>query len=190
MNVPDWTAATRLILEFEGFRGFPYDDRHPNRRWSEGMALDGTLTIGYGETNADICRRYVRSGKEMTKADALVLFAKCVPGYWSATAHHFAPVDLNPNQCAAITSLAYNAGPDGMKRFAPQLLEAIAAGQFARAAELWESSIVNKGKPEEVGLRRRRLAEAQLFLTPFSQLAAPPDPLDLGGRTCLMFVGE
>lgn len=173
MNEPDWQAATELILEFESFRPYPYDDASPNRRWYRGMAVRGTLTIGYGETNEAIVMSYVDSGREMSEKEAWDRFQLVVPRYWRDTAKYFT-TELNPNQCAALTSLSYNAGGAGIKMHAPRLLAAINERRFDDAVALWKESIIMRGTIFEAGLRRRRQAEAALFARPWSGPA--PDP--------------
>lgn len=164
MNVPDFDAASELIIGFESFRPFPYDDAHPNRRFFKSMPLEGTLTIGFGNTDPAVVLPFVESGGEMTREEALADFRRILPGFWKKTSGHFTTA-LNGNQCAALTSLSYNAGPAGIRVHAPALLAAINEGRFADAAELWKSSIINAGTKFETGLRRRRAAEAALFAT-------------------------
>ncbi len=175
---PDWDKATELILAYEGFRPYPYDDARPSVRYVSGP-VEGTLTIGYGETREDIVRRYIDNGGLMTQAEAFALFKERVPGYWTGFKRYLT-VDLNPNQAAACTSMSYNAGPGGMAKNAPALLVAINAGRFEEAAEIWKTSIIMRGSDFETGLRRRRAAELALFALPYTGSAQPPakDPWD------------
>ena len=165
MNEPDWVEATELIIGFESFRAFPYDDAHPNRRWLKGMPLEGTLTIGFGSTDPAVVMPFVESGREMTREQAMADFQRVLPTYWKKTSVNFT-TELNGNQCAALTSLSYNAGPAGIRQRAPELLAAINERRFDQSVEIWRTSVIRAGSKFEKGLRRRRAAEAALFAKP------------------------
>jgi lysozyme len=166
---PDWDNALELIIEEEAFIPFPYDDldgKFPHPRWTGGH-LVGTPTIGYGETAEEIVMPFVRSGGLMTEAEGRELLARRIRGFWTETKRHFT-VELGPNQAAAVVSMAYNKGANGMKQSAPDLLAAINQRRFADAAELWKTSLIRSAKTGQVlqGLIRRRAKESVLFSTP------------------------
>lgn len=176
---PDWEKLEALILPGEGFRPFPYDDAKPEAgRWRPGQPLLGTLTIGFGETRKDIVQRFVASGAEMTRDEALALYRERIKrDYWVPGSRHIT-TELNPHQAAALASLFYNSGPDGPKRFAPELLAAINQRRFGDVARpnpkpppawigLWAEAIINRGTKFEQGLRNRRQAEMALFAEPW-----------------------
>ena len=107
----------------------------------------------------------------MTEPEARALLAERAKGFWNDTKRHFT-VELGPNQAAAVVSMAYNKGANGMKRFAPDLLAAINQRRFDDAAELWKTSLVRslatgvESGPPLGGLIRRRAKESVLFSTP------------------------
>ena len=165
---PDWTKAAAIIAAEEAFVDYPYDDcdpHYPHPRWTGG-ALLGTATIGYGETDSEVVGGYVSRGDCMTEEEASALLRRRLPAYWQA-ARADITVDLDPNQAAAVLSMAYNAGPAGMRIYAPDLLAAINERRFADAVEIWKASIVRANGVVLPGLQRRRANEATLFGTPW-----------------------
>lgn len=189
MNEPDFEAAADLIISFESFRAFPYDDAHPNRRWFKGMPIDGTLTIGFGITDPAVVMPFVESGAEISREAALADFRRVLGGYWERTSPNFT-TQLNANQCAALASLSYNAGPAGIRVKAPSLLTAINERRFDDAAEIWKTSIIKPGSEFETGLRRRRAAEAALFGKPMVRTLRPPGEIELPEAFTYIFDGK
>ena len=114
-------------------------------------------------------------GDCMTEDEASALLGRRLPPYWEAAKAHFT-VDLNPNQAAAVLSMAYNAGPAGMRTYAPDLLAAINQGRFTDAVELWKTSIIRANGVVLAGLQRRRAHEASLFATPYPTDPPAPEP--------------
>lgn len=173
---PDFKAAFDLCVEFEGFFSYPYDDldtSRPKKRYQSGP-VKGTVTIGYGETDPAIVRHYIESGGEMSKAEATELLTRRIAEAWAGT-KRFLTTDLDPNQGAALSSVAYNAGPAGLKRFAPETLTAINERRFADVARpdpgtrfgwaglLTTSVTRDQSGQVSAGLVRRRASEAALF---------------------------
>lgn len=189
MNEPDFEAAADLIITFESFRAFPYDDAHPNRRWFTGMPIDGTLTIGFGITDPAVVMPFVESGGEISREAALADFRRVLSGYWERTSGNFT-TQLNRNQCAALTSLSYNAGPAGIRLKARSLLTAINERRFDDAAEIWKTSIIDPGSRFETGLRRRRAAEAALFAKPDVRTLLPPEAMAVPEAFTYIFEGK
>lgn len=189
----DLLALARFTAGFEGFKDYVYDDKHPDRRWRPGMPVDGTLTIGYGETRPDLIQRYLNTG--ITQEEAWRLKAERLPGY-VRQARDWIGADrwatLNPHQRGAIADMAYNAGLGNLQKYATDLRAAVRSGVGGNPlADIWARTIIS---PEwaRAGLIRRRRSEADWYNAPFTPLPPPepPDPLYLAGRTALVFEGE
>jgi GH24 family phage-related lysozyme (muramidase) len=176
---PDFEAAFDLCVEFEGFFSYPYDDldrSQPKKRYESGP-VKGTVTIGYGETDPEIVRRFIDTGGDMSEAEATELLHRRIAEAWAQTKGHFT-TDLNPNQGAALTSVAYNAGGAGLARFAPETVKAINERRFTDVARPdpgerfgWSGLLttsVTRDQSGQIsdGLVRRRASEAELFARP------------------------
>ena len=82
-------------------------------------------------------------------------------------------MDLNPYQLGALTSLVYNAGAVTVRN--STLIRKLNAGDYRGAAQefvRWNKA--NRGGKLVVfpGLTKRRVAEQQLFLTPYNSVAS------------------
>ena len=80
---------------------------------------------------------------------------------------------MNPNQLGALTSLVYNAGTRILTD--STLIRKLNGGDYAGAArEFPRWNKANQGGQLVVfsGLTKRRLAEQQLFLAPYQQIAS------------------
>jgi GH24 family phage-related lysozyme (muramidase) len=171
---PDWDKARELIIDEEGFIPFAYDDagiwpRQPVAREACRLvgnqykvnATGGTVTVGFGETRADLVDRHWDS---ITREEAIAIFNGRMREFWEAGRQYFS-VELNPNQGAAAVSFFYNAGPHAMKTQAPELLAAINQRRWADAAELWKTAVLKRPKFD---LSARRRAESNLFSEPWA----------------------
>jgi lysozyme len=146
--------AMPLIKEFEGCSLTAYPDPETgNEPW----------TIGWGTTVYDNGQK-VKRGDKITQqvADDLLLkrlekdelfLSKRIP-VWNV---------LTVNQRAALISFTYNCGPYwfGSQGF-NSITKVISEKDFSRVPEVL-MLYVNPGGPTEVGLRRRRKAEGDLF---------------------------
>ena len=136
-------AGRKLIENFEGLRLHAYEDS------------GGVWTIGYGHTGPD-----VHPGLSIMQARAEELLEndlKAAENGVSEALH----VTVNPNQFAAMVSLAYNIGLGAFRgssvlRLVNQKNWLDAAAAFLK----WDDA----GYPEQAGLDRRRKAECELFL--------------------------
>lgn len=181
---PDWDMLLELLVAWEGFRTYPYDDSTGKtvikslcvRKGGqyEVLATGGTVTIGYGETNADFIDQWWTGVPEDVAASRKLWVVK---QYWEEGKRlsGVSSARLNPNQAAAWVSLFYNSGPGGPIRYAPALVIASNEGRYEAAASIWRTAIINRGTPVEQGLRNRRAMEADLFLKPW---AGSPDDED------------
>ena len=157
-NLPVLPQTSNLVKKFEGFRPYAYID------------TSGLPVIGYGQTKVN--GRSVTMGQYISQAQAdialereLYQIQKLVLAY--------VKVDLNPYQLGALTSLVYNAGAVTIKN--STLIRKLNAGDYIGAAQefvRWNKA--NRGGKLVVfpGLTKRRIAEQQLFLTPYNSLAS------------------
>lgn len=138
-------AGRKLILEFEGFRMTAY------------LCSSGTWTIGIGATG-----RGIGPGVVWTEAQVWKRFEQDLYKF-EQQVRAACETPLNENQFSALVSFTFNFGIGRLRR--STLLRRVNEGDFLRAgAEFlrW----IDPGSPSEPGLRRRRLAEQALFLTP------------------------
>jgi GH24 family phage-related lysozyme (muramidase) len=137
-------AGLRLIEGFEGFSSAPYWD-----------AYGGVWTRGFGETEG------------ITGHTAAISYAHAHARLRTLIESRYEPavkllgVELNQNQFDALCSFVWNLGP-GI--FTGELREALEQRRWTLAAHLMQAYDHAGGQVLE-GLRRRREAEAQLFLT-------------------------
>jgi lysozyme len=137
----------RLIKEFEGCRLTAYLDE---------LAKPPVWTIGYGHT------RTAREGLTISQ-DAADRLLRADIGHFAYGVTKACAVTPNPNQFAAMTSLAFNVGLGNFSR--SSVLRFHNEGKFAEAAAAF--SMWNKaGGKVRAGLTRRRAAEAALYLEP------------------------
>jgi len=135
-----------FIKQWEGFSPTVYKD------------IRGIRTIGYGhviEFNEHIT-------PPITEQQATGLLKKDLLKFEDA-ALNLLKIKLNQNQFNAFVSLIYNIGPEGVK--GTRLLELLNSHRFDLAMQHWKLFDRAGGKEVE-GLKRRRLAEIELFNTP------------------------
>ena len=157
-NIAALPTTVNLVKEFEGFSAQAYLD------------TSGLPVVGYGQTK--INGKTVRMGQYITQAQAEVALQHELDRLQKVVLSHV-QVDLNPHQLAALTSLVYNAGIRILTN--STLVRKLNAGDYAGAArEFPRWNKANKGGRLVVfpGLTRRRIAEQQLFLTPYQQIAS------------------
>lgn len=124
----------------------------------------GVWTIGWGATGAD-----VREGVTWTQQQADDRFNNVDYPRHERAAQALVKVALNANQMAAWVSIIYNCGAgksDGIKGDLADsdLLVYINSRQWLNAGKEWIKWHFDNGKPV-LGLLRRRLEEASLFLS-------------------------
>jgi GH24 family phage-related lysozyme (muramidase) len=151
-------ATINLVKQFEGFSPQAYLD------------TSGLPVVGYGQTK--IHGKTVRMGQYITQAQADVALQQEL-AHLQKMVKSYVEVDLNPHQLGALTSLVFNAGSRILTN--STLIRKLNAGDYEGAAKefpRWNKA--NKGGRLVVfpGLTRRRIAEQQLFLTPYQQVAS------------------
>ena len=147
-----------LVKQHEGFRSYAYID------------TSGLPVIGYGQTR--INGRTVRMGQYITKAQAEAALEKELYHIQSLVLAHVR-VQLTPHQLGALTSLVYNAGTRVIKQ--STLSRKLNAGDYAGAArEFTRWNKANQGGRLVAlpGLTKRRIAEQNLFLTPYNSISS------------------
>ncbi|PWT74000.1 MAG: hypothetical protein C5B60_07435 [Chloroflexi bacterium] len=118
----------------------------------------GTLTIGYGHTNARGLRLFKR-GTRWNYARCVEVFGLDME-YFSAHVRRLVKIPLNQAQFDSLVSFTFNVGPGNFGK--STLLKRINAKDFAGAAK--EFARWNKaGKRILPGLTRRRTSEANVF---------------------------
>ena len=133
-----------LIKGFEGCRYTAYQDSA------------GVWTIGYGHTAK------VFEGMRITPDEAMQYLTEDLIEYENYVSH-YVTVPLTQHQFDALVSFTYNLGPGTLAR--SDLLAVLNAGQYDNAADMF-TEYDQAGGEEVPGLRRRRQAERDLFLTP------------------------
>lgn len=157
-GLPVHPTTLNLVKQSEGFRAYAYID------------TSGLPVIGYGQSR--INGRRVRMGQYITRAQADAALERELYHLQNLVVAHV-KVDLNPYQLGALTSLVYNAGLRIVKN--STLIRKLNAGDYAGASrEFVRWNKANRGGRLVAfpGLTKRRLAETQLFLTPYGQVAS------------------
>ena len=147
-----------LIKQYEGFRSYAYID------------TSGLPVIGYGQTK--INGQTVRMGQYVTKAQADAALEKELYHIQNLVLAHVR-VELTPHQLGALTSLVYNAGTRVIKR--STLSRKLNAGDYAGAAReftRWNKANQGGRLVAMPGLTRRRVAEQNMFLTPYTSISS------------------
>ena len=181
-------AGFDLLVEFEGFRPFPYPDPAsdlyralPAARWgfeppsriiatlpAHAQHLDASpWTQGFGFTVG-----ITRDAEPMSRAEAL-LRLRLEVNEFAEGVDRLLKREANDHEFAAMVVLAFNIGLAGFAR--SSVLRAHNAGDAeaaARAFALWNKA----GGRVLRGLTRRRAAEAALYLKPV-RLDVPVPPL-------------
>lgn len=145
------------IKQWEAFIPFAYDDFDPpksRRKIKQGDRINGTLTIGYGHTGAD-----VRPGMTVTEDQATELLRKDVGSAERAIARHV-KVELNQNEYDALVSFVFNVGEGNFQ--GSTLLKKLNQGRHDEVPGEMMKWINSKGK-KMTGLVNRRSAEAGLW---------------------------
>lgn len=147
---PSLAIAVPLIAEFEGFRAEPYLD------------VAGTPTIGFGFTYLENGSRVTMQTPSITQAAAEARLSNMVIRVVAAV-RAMVNVPITDNQCAAMTSFAWNEGTGALR--SSNLMLRLNEGNPAGAAECFGAWVYAGGKIQP-GLVARRAKERALFLMP------------------------
>lgn len=137
-----------LIKEFEGLRLQAYKD------------IAGIWTIGHGHI------RTAKEGMEIDMARAHELLQEDLRATELGVTNALAEVPTTEHQFAAMVALAYNIGVNAFK--GSTVLREHKMGNHDTAAQaflMWDKATINGKLTQVAGLKRRREAEAELYLT-------------------------
>ncbi|TAF11354.1 MAG: lysin [Nostocales cyanobacterium] len=148
-----------LIKEFEGLFLKAYPDP---------LSGGKPITIGWGTTRKKDGSEW-KLGETITKEEAEQLLMMQLEKNYLPPLQKI-PVwdELNVNQQGALLSFGYNLGANFYGRSGFQSITRVLQNKQWDEIEETFLKYVNPGSPVEKGLRRRRQAEAKLFLTPVS----------------------
>lgn len=150
-------SGRELIESFEGLILQAYDDAD-DHIVKPGQRVYGTLTIGYGHTDAAGPPK-VYVGQTITKDVADAILGADLTSV-EIEVDHLVKVALNQNQFDALVSFQFNTGWLGHVHCS--LLQALNGGNYNLADE--DFMLYNRaGGRVLTGLTRRRAAEKQLF---------------------------
>lgn len=160
-------AVAEHLKQEEGFRPYVYDDVN-GRPWSESKRGNPTIGFGHLVTAADVAK--YGWGWTVDENDAYILLLQDVNKHLAPIVP-YVTVPLTLPQWVAVTSLAYNAGPHGVKK--SKFIKAVNAGNIAQAEAQfkdWNKATIKvDGVPQKrvvPGLVNRRNKEWALFMQP------------------------
>lgn len=162
MPASTMSLSVKLIAGAEAFKNNAYPD--PRLGWA-------TPTIGYGTTRYPNGLR-VKPGDKCAEEQAMTWLRSTIERSIIPELE-FIPTwrQMNPNQKAAVISFAYNLGRHFYGNSPSFTQITLLLGQPHRWADAADVKQVftlyrNPGSNVEIGLRRRRALEADLFCTP------------------------
>jgi lysozyme len=150
-----------FIKGFESFVPYVYDDLVPakNGKYTEwnGGPVKGTLTIGYGHTNAARHPLKIKQGLRITEAEARQILAVDI-SECEEDVERLVTKPLTQGQYDACVSFCFNCGAGNFANIAKR----INAGNYAGARAAFDLYTKSKGKVL-TGLQRRRDGEQALW---------------------------
>lgn len=154
-------TGLEFIKGFESFVPWVYDDLVPAvrgvyREW-DGGAVRGTLTIGYGHTNAAKHPLQVRHGLRITEQQALQILDVDLDECEQAV-NDSVTVPITQGQFDALVSFCFNCGPGNLRKITARLNR----GDYDGARAAFDLYVKSKGITLR-GLRRRRDGEQALW---------------------------
>jgi lysozyme len=164
-----------LIKSFESFVPYVYDDllapvKGKYREW-DGGAVKGTLTIGYGHTNAAKHPLKIAKGLRITEAKALAILDVDLDEC-EAAVNSLVKVSLTQGQFDALTSFAFNCGTGNLKK----LIVPLNKGDYEACRRKFDEFVRSKGQVLK-GLVRRRDAEQALWDDRSGDVLIPQEPV-------------
>lgn len=154
--------AIEIIQEKEVFKGTAYDDKRPDYVLQPGDKILGTLTIGYGHTNAARNNdEEIQIGDTVTEEEALQILKLDVAEfekYVTNRANSF-DVELTQSQYDALVMASMNRDN---KMSGGKLWRAIKSGDENKIRELWSKTIEASVKAFP-GLEDRKNEELDMF---------------------------
>ncbi len=162
-----------LIKSYEGFVPYVYDDLVPSKggryaEWS-GEAVRGTLTIGFGHTDAAGPPK-IRPGLRVTEKEATEILDRDLDAC-EAQVNKALTKPVTQGQFDALVSFFFNCGPGNGRNITAR----INRGDYTGARAAFALYTKSKGK-SLLGLVRRRTAEQALWDDRY--MAPPTGPVD------------
>ena len=148
-----------FVKQWEAFIAFVYDDLAPGREW-DGSPPKGTLTIGYGHTNAAKNKIKMVQGTRVSESQASIILLDDL-GPAEDAVNTAVKVPLTQHQFDALVSFKFNTG----RLAGTGLLAKVNAKAFADVPGEFMKWINAKGKPV-TGLKNRRQGEVALWSKP------------------------
>ena len=150
-----------FIKGFEGFVPYVYDDLRPPvngkyREWN-GESVKGTLTIGYGHTDAAKHPLKIKRGLTVTEAQATEILDADLDEC-EEQVEDLVNVPLTQGQFDALCSFNFNCGPGNLKK----LIVPLNKGDYKGARAKFDLYVKSKGITLR-GLQRRRDGEQALW---------------------------
>jgi lysozyme len=164
-----------LIKSFEGFVPYVYDDLMPPvrgryREW-EGGPVKGTLTIGYGHTDAARHPLKIAQGLRVSESKALEILDVDLDECEDAV-NALVTVPLTQGQFDALVSFAFNCGTGNLNK----LIVPLNRGDYDACRRKFDQFVRSKGDILR-GLQRRRAAEQALWDDRYEDVAPPHEPV-------------
>lgn len=164
-----------LIKSFESFVPYVYDDLLPpiHGRYKEwqGEAVKGTLTIGYGHTDAAKHPLKISRGLKITERKALEILDVDLDECEDAV-NSLVKVPLTQGQFDALVSFTFNCGTGNLKK----LIVPLNRGDYQACRAKFDLYVRSKGKVLR-GLVRRRDAEQALWDDRYEDIIIPNEPV-------------
>jgi lysozyme len=129
--------------------------------------LGAVWTIGWGTTYYPNGAR-VKQGDKITKAEADAIVKQIMTEKESEVSKFIDSDSLTNNEYAALLSIAYNAGVNGLKK--TSIDESLLTKTRQETANIIKDSILTAKGVYVQGLKNRRIDESKLFLGEYNQL--------------------
>jgi len=179
-------ALNRLTKPWEEFVGYPYDDKVPKQRGPDGKRrypewtggpIRGTVTIGYGHTDAAGGPKVV-VGLRLTEPEGTALLAQDIAPCEAAVRRRV-KVPLTQHQFDTLTDFVFNAGEGTLQK--STLLRKLNGGDYDCVPQELMKFTLSRGEHMD-GLTHRRQAEISIWRLPDEKPAALPaiTPYDHG----------
>jgi GH24 family phage-related lysozyme (muramidase) len=162
-----------IIQEEEVFKGTAYDDARPDYVLKPGDKIIGTLTIGYGHTNAARNNdEQINIGDTVTEEEALEIFKLDIAEFGKYVTNRANSFEVNLLQPQFDALVMASMNRDAKMSGGP-LWRAIKSGDEKKIREIW-SSTVEKSLKKYPGLEGRKDKELEIFFDSYEK----PEDID------------
>lgn len=172
------TRGLDFIKGFETFVPYVYDDKKAPvggkyREW-DGEKPRGTLTIGYGHTNAAKHQLKIVKGLRITEPKACQILDVDLDEC-EAAVNALVKAELTQGQFDALVSFTFNCGVGALKN--STILRKLNSGDYDGARAAFDLYVNSKGKYMR-GLQRRRDGEQALWDANYAEVHIPAETVD------------